>query len=482
MTDQNVTFTSIPFGYASAEAERANAPELLLQGYYDHQGVIKEAIEGSRFLFLGYKGSGKSAIGQKLSLDAEGKSDMHVTNLQLKDFPFNAFAKVGAASAEPETRYPTSWAWLILLQLLGSFHKDRRATESSRFSRSVRVLREHGIMLDDDLKSLVIRSSKRTFKAQVPTLLEATHESGGTDQELGFLQLVNHLRSLTRNFRTESRHLIIIDGLDDVLTEREVQFRSLAALVQEVSRINEELRGNGVPAKVIVLCRADIFELFPDANKNKVRRDSAVSLDWYHDPRDPEASALIDLADMRVRLATGDPDSHLVDFLPKSIDGEQISRILLSMTRHTPRDFLQLLDTIQKYVREGETATIEQVLSGMRHYSIDYFLPEIKDELVGVASPQDIEAIFALLSSMESREFKYSKLKEFAKNSDHEALQSLPVDRILGVLYERSAIGTVRSRGARSAYTFKYRNRNSTIGYPDRIMLHRGIWKAMNVA
>jgi hypothetical protein len=299
-------FEAIKFGFASAETERANAPELLLQGYYDHQGVVKEARMGSRFLFLGYKGSGKSAIGQKLVVDAIDEPTQFVTPIQLKDFPFNAFGKVGVSSDEPEARYPTSWAWLILLRLLGSFKQDAGAHPDFDFANAIAALTDRGILLTDDLKSLVVKSSKNSFKAQIPAILEATHESSTNESGLGFLQLVNHLRSLVTKFRSDSSHIVIVDGLDDVLTQREVQYRSLAALLQETVKINEDLSAHGVPAKVIILCRTDIFELFPDANKNKVRQDSAVSLDWYHDTRKPDESALVELADLRIQLATND--------------------------------------------------------------------------------------------------------------------------------------------------------------------------------
>ncbi len=479
---QESDFRSIRFGYASAEAERANAPHLLLQGYYDYQGVIREALEGPRFVFLGYKGSGKSAIGQKLALDSSEDPTQFITGLQLKDFPFNAFGKVGTSSAEPETRYPTTWAWLLLLRLLGSFSQDNGAVRDPRFDESVANLRNRGIFLDDELKNLVVRSSKTSFKAQIPALLEATHESAAAEQDVGFLQLVDHLRKLCGNFRSENRHILVVDGLDDVLTQREIQYRSLAALLQETSRINEDLLARGVPAKIIILCRTDIFELFPDANKNKIRRDSAVSLNWYHDTRAPEASALVELADLRVKLANGGSEARLTDYLPQSIDGEPTIRALLTLTRHTPRDFLQLLDSIQVFAEPNKRLTVNQVLKGMRHYSIEYFLPEIKDELVGVATPAEIDATFALLSAMRSRDFKYSQLKEYATKSEHDVLKSLKIDHILAALYDRSAIGTVHGQRGYDAYTFKYRNRNSTLGFPDRLMLHKGIWKAMNVA
>lgn len=480
MSGKRTGFEAIKFGYASAESERALAPELLVQGYYDHQGVVNEARSGAKFLFLGYKGSGKSAIGQKLVIEADEDPNQFVTSLQLKDFPFNAFGKVGVSTDEPEARYPTSWAWLILLRLLGSFKQDEGANQDPEFAQAVSSLAKVGILPTDDLKNLVVKSSKNSFKAQIPALLEATHESSTNESGLGFLQLVNHLRALCSKFKSESSHLLVIDGLDDVLTQREVQYRSLAALLQETVKINQDLSAHGVPAKIIILCRTDIFELFPDANKNKVRQDSAVSLDWYHDTRNPEDSALVELADLRIQLATQIDTACLADYLPASIDGEPTINALLSLTRHTPRDFLQLLESIRVFGVEGKTLTIEQVLSGMRRYSINYFLPEIKDELVGVLSPAEIDASFALFSAMRSRDFKVSRLKEFAQASDHDMLRTLPIDRVLAALYERSAIGTVHGNRGYDAYTFKFRNRNSTFGFPERLMMHKGIWKAMN--
>ena len=484
-------FKSIKFGYASAEKEGALAPELLLRGFYDQQDLIAGAKTGDRFVFLGYKGSGKSAIGQRLALDAESDPNLFVASTVLKDFPFNAFGKVGATAAEPESRFPTSWAWLILLRLLDSFRLDQGAFEEGRnskgidFQKSIEVLTKLNFLPLDDIKTLVVKSSKTGFKASIPAILEATHESskaasGG--MEVGFLQLVNHLRKVVNGFTSTSRHLIVVDGLDDILTSKQVQYVSLAALLQEISRINDDLLAHHVPAKVILLCRTDLFELFPDANKNKIRRDSAVTLDWYHDTREASSSALISLADLRVQLATGNPNARLLDFLPGSVDGEPIVEALLALTRHTPRDFLQLLESIQVFAIDDEAVTMNQLLSGMRHYSIEYFLPEIKDEMVGRASSSEIDATFGLISAMRSRDFSYLQLKKFIEQTSDPTLKELDVNKVMSILYEASALGTVHSNQGRDNYTFKYRNRNSTLGYPDRLLLHRGIWKAMNVA
>ncbi len=59
-------FDTINFGFASAEEESAASPQLLVKAFLDPMHAVGEATAGPRFLFLGSKGSGKSAIGLHL--------------------------------------------------------------------------------------------------------------------------------------------------------------------------------------------------------------------------------------------------------------------------------------------------------------------------------------------------------------------------------------------------------------------------------
>jgi hypothetical protein len=45
-------------------------------------------------------------------------------------------------------------------------------------------------------------------------------------------------------------------------------------------------------------------------------------------------------------------------------------------------------------------------------------------------------------------------------------------------MFECSGVGNVED----GHFWFKYRNRNSTINFGERIVLHPGLWKALNVA
>lgn len=59
----------------------------------------------------------------------------------------------------------------------------------------------------------------------------------------------------------------------------------------------------------------------------------------------------------------------------------------------------------------------------------------------------------------------------------------ISADLILNVLYDCSAIGHTYSYkdGKGTRITFKYRNRNSSFNKDNGIILHKGLWKALNV-
>src|SRR6185369_17611308 len=63
-------FDEIIFGKATGEQEGAYIPELLRDGFIDKGNVLKKLRDEDKFLVLGYKGSGKSTIAEKIRLES----------------------------------------------------------------------------------------------------------------------------------------------------------------------------------------------------------------------------------------------------------------------------------------------------------------------------------------------------------------------------------------------------------------------------
>jgi hypothetical protein len=497
-----IPYSSIRFGLASAEDEGASEPNLLLAGFFDVNGISGDARSSRKFLVLGYKGSGKSALSEHLRLTADSDPQFFTVPTFLADFPYHDFSRLFPGD-DPQAKFPTAWAWLLLVRLFESLSRDEGKEPNAEFENTVEVLKKLGVIPGRSLRDVVLTSSTRTFKVKLPVVFESEFRHDRHEQILKFPHYVEHLKRIINTVRSRSRHLLIIDGLDDIFTAERIQYDSLAALLLEVSRLNATFTRESVPAKILLLCRTDLFEKLPGANKNKLRQDSAIMLDWYQDPRQPGESNLVRLDNLKARVS----DHSLADVFTAYFPGDvrvrggsrrrrggalrqAIVPHLLEFTRHTPRDFIQVLTHIQRFerIQERYTSLIrrrlteEQVLSGLRSYSIDYFLPEIKDELVGYFPASVVEAAFSLIGSLRKREFSFDELRQ--KAVEQPRFRELDLPGIVSALFECSAVGNVNTaRGTRRAqyFTWKYRNRNSTLDLQESLLLHKGMWRALNV-
>lgn len=147
-------------------------------------------------------------------------------------------------------------------------------------------------------------------------------------------------------------------------------------------------------------------------------------------------------------------------FFPKIYDHKSVYNALLDFTRHTPRDFVD----------------------GIKEYSLEYFIQEIRDEMAGYVQTEDSDLIIKCLSSLRKIIFDYSEIRqrnmEYSANASEDKLVE-----ILRVLYDCSAIGHTYSYdgGNTERITFKCRNRNSAFSNKYKICIHKGLWKALNV-
>jgi hypothetical protein len=484
-----IDFKYINFGYRSAETERQEKPTLLDEGFFKTDDSLTRLLEGGHFLVLGYKGSGKSAIGEHIDLISQTRNELFVEYVNLNDFPFDQVPEMVPGTISAESRTTLGWSLLLLLKLVESLIGDHGVIGQSRAELDdvARQLRALGLLPKRELKDLLLRSRERTVSAELPRVFKFDQKTT-SEPMLRLSHVRDRLRTTIENALTHNRHFLIIDGLDEVFIGFESHYLVLASLIHEAGRINACLTKSNGCAKVVILCRTDIYERLPSPNIAKLR-DHAVVLDWYQDPSSPLQSKLFSLATHRARLSGYQGDNVLADYLPKYLRyggaRSDTAKFLLDHTRHTPRDFLQLLLCLQKAVDVGSDLTRTSILHGLREYSLDYFLPEIKDELRGHFTPKGVEECIRIIGGLRKREFSLGELEGHAQTTG--AGEDLDVRAAIGVLFDCSAIGNIVVRprpraGAGTYYTFKFRNRNASVNFAERLVLHRGLWKALNVA
>lgn len=97
------------FGAIDAESD-----ELLVKCFEDHP-TYHEVLQGRRFLILGRKGSGKTAIYKKVLMLRE--PNIFSIGYNFTDYPWHYHDQQVIPTAADQERYLHSWRYLILLAL-----------------------------------------------------------------------------------------------------------------------------------------------------------------------------------------------------------------------------------------------------------------------------------------------------------------------------------------------------------------------------
>jgi len=421
MSSQSIDFRRINFGYASAEKESLQFPELLTRGFLDSFRIKEQLLKEGKFIVLGYKGTGKSAIGEHLRLIAENDPNLFVRLIYLEDFPYVKFRRIIKGSKD-ETRFASGWAWLLSLLLLELLSRDVEVKQMRFVRNALAILNHSGLWPLPHLRRLVNASASNRFVLNVPEKIrKEVFVYMDDDNTMHIESFTEYIKESLRDLRNVRAFYIVgIDGLDDVLLRQNVQYEVLGALLFQINRLNMFAQREKLPVKFLFFCRTELYERLPVPNKNKIRQDSAVIIDWYKDSQDPHHSNLVRIANIRAQLSDPTINDIFEEYFPKQIQESKYRekntlRFLLDLTRHHPRDFLQLLIHIQQFSGSGKL-TQRQIQSGIKDYSIQYFLPEIRDELAGYVAIEDIESMVKLLGALRKRDFAYRELEGLARS------------------------------------------------------------------
>jgi hypothetical protein len=478
-----IDIRNVVFGLAAAEQERFSKPELLLDGFLDAYGLVAAVRQGTKFLILGPKGSGKSAIASRIELLAHQKGDAFVTTVLLGTFPYDAFSGVLPGTEAREVKYTNNWELILLVTLLESFSRDPASASvgEPKLGEMMDLLKALGLTPARSLTDVVKRTGSREFKVGLPGVF---HLKFGTEVERAnpdIKLLYRTIQQVAYSTRSPHSHIVFVDGLDDILTRRGKQYEALAALVLAAERINRTVNRDAGIAKIVVLCRTDLFDKLPDPNKNKIRQDNSVTLDWYQNTRDLMATNLVNLADLRASMSLGSRISVFEQLLPPKVFDQPTVKVLFENTRHTPRDLIQLLNRIRS-LSTTPVASESTVKAAIRKYSEEYLLPEMRDELCGLVALEDVDRSFRLLGAMGRRMFYYDEVVIEAKADAR--FEGVDLRNTLDQLFACGAVGNFRAaeRSEDFRFSFKFRNPYAEFNPNDGIVIHRGISPALNVS
>jgi hypothetical protein len=486
-------YRELYFGMSDSRNEASANKNEFVRSYVDIRGIREAVLDGEKFLALGPKGTGKSALAWYLKL-TESKDNHFSDVLDASSLPLAEIPRLETGQDAGPERTVIAWRFILLCNYLQLLLRDGSCyfANDREVKRVAKLLREYGFMSDASGKAIVNISST-TITIPIPKIGDIYKKEQRS--HLNIYNLVPYLESWVSSALSNVRHILFLDGLDSILLNDPKYDESLASLVQAAYTLNQRFLEHDSPGSIVLLLRNDVFariELsLPDSQK--MRDDLSTQLDWrILSGAAGLSSPLMSLVNRKAAQALDVPAVDVLRFFPSTIPvgsrGQRPRRIpvfqyMLNMTRHTPRDLLRLFEEIRK-VEEAEPIGPENAIlrddiihEGILRYSKDYFVGAIRNEFAGTdGGPQAASAAISALKSLGKQEFDRDDFRRALIDLD----LGIPLNdaKLLELLFYAGAIGNVVGSGDKRYMQFYHRRDESEIYIRGKFILHNALLHA----
>jgi len=475
----------------------ADNDDLLLQCFEDHDAFI-DALKMKKFLIVGRKGTGKTAIYKKIisTRDAEFFSYGHT----FSDYPWHHHemqAKIGIPDYD---KYTHSWKYLILLTLSKIIlnHDNSLPYNEETMDDMIKIERfvvdSYGTR-DPDVTQIFSPTKRLKFKPYFEIdwkLLKAgispenvpMEELPVIVQEVNNNLLIYSLSVLNPN----NRYYICFDQLDLGFDPSNPEYSNrLIGLLLACRDINIKAKEYKKNFSIVVFLRDDIYEKLHFEDKNKITENFLSLIEW---DTERTQKSLKNLMERRYKTILSDDKDivnweEIFDEIHKMPGHQTKYQFILDRTFLRPRDMIKFCNSIlEQYkirVMKGTDQDVNKFVNEDVHIARTnygtYFLREIDDEIhKHIPNYGKFLEIFRGINIV--RFTKEEFLDEYAKRAAAFPDVKDPFD-ILKQLYDFSILGFYKPGGrgyGGSEYVFKYKNPSQDFDLTSRLFqVHLGL-------
>jgi hypothetical protein len=450
---------------ANFGAHDADSDTLLFDCFEDHESY-EALLRREKFLILGRKGAGKTAIFKKLL--STHSPNVFSYGHTFTDYPWDHHSRQKRSGVPESEAYYHSWTFLILMSVAKiALNMDQslplNAEDFDRLASVERFVIDSYGSRDPDLTEVFKPHNRLKVKPHLKINFGVL--SGGIDLEN--LSIDDLPRFYPEINRTVMAHLICslhpdheyhvcFDQLDLDFDPENADYRTrLIGLILAARRLNQYSRDNGKKLFVSIFLRSDIYDVLQFEDKNKVTENDSTRIEW--DTSRTEHT-LRELMEKRFTVLMG--EGTTVEWSQVFSGAEMTSRqkqydYILARTYSRPRDMIKYCNEVllayKKRAAARATERLDQfvnddILNARNEYSI-YFLNEIDDELH--KQLPEYKKYLELLKAIGQYQFDRSTFADaFARRAVDLGIAETSLD-VLKALYAFSIIG-YRKTGGRS--------------------------------
>lgn len=452
--------------------------------YFFHVRETTTIEDGDRCYVIGRKGSGKTAISEYLSRITTPNTFSE--KLTFKNFPFNELYTLKNTGYTNPNQYITLWKYVIYSTICKLMSKNENITPE--------IKKDLEKIYGMDTMTLDRRLSKwvgKEFSVSLFGLSIKVSRDPDKASDLSWIERVSVLEDVILKYIDNSRYFVIFDELDEDYRNiiQQAQHDQYTALVTSLFKAVQDIKSifrdrDRYHVLPIVFLRDDIYEIIQDADKNKWN-DFKIELNWDEDK-------IKKLVAFRISRAL-DPTKGKELTFHKAWDkllGKQRMHVgtnkkteidsfdfVARSTYLRPRDFVKYLQACAEAASESDGVIRRRTIRDVDTAFSNYLKDELRDELFAILP--DISIIFDVISQIGKWNFTHSEFERAYKEQfDRGNLSQKDVGFVLQVLFLFSVIGNARRH---DYYVFRYKHRDARINFSTRIVVHRGLFKSLQI-
>lgn len=426
-----ITTGNMYFGNPEAESENLKG-QGIVDYFSDYLNVLRELNMG-KFIFVGRKGTGKSAIAKYIKDKSDVESESYACIIRMSDIEIEKIVQIG----DKKNEYALI-EWLILLNLTKLIVKSGTAQYTKEYSKLQKFLENNTGSVEVDQYQMIerIKDRKGTVNFEVLRhcfggIIERNFQS--KEQSAPYYKMIVPLKEILRwLFYTEDaqnrEYWVLIDDLDvGYKLDCESDNDKLMDLIRIVRQFNTELLSE--KSKILVFIREDICNHIVSKYNDsaKIIQSNNIPINWYiplSSGSNVNEIPLKKLADRRIYLAfekngisIPSDKSPWECLINETSFNNSSFKSILDFTFYRPRDIITFLDAV-RIINCPIPLSSYNVKNALKKY-ITLSINEIKSELSLYFSEKEKSILFEdIFPYIVTNNINYPTFLEYISHKD----------------------------------------------------------------